>query len=241
MIVFVGDVHAMWEPFDSQILAEIPMKHPVIQVGDLGCHPSQAPTFCRDFDFVEGNHDYIPGLVAGTMAHPTGPIAVPLADGTTKLLGTGAIIRPPSILDADGRWRGRARYRPRGTIEVIDGRRVAFLGGAESIIDRAWRREYVDWWKEEAVRHEDVMRLLTYDGPKIDILVTHMPPDPMVQAVWGYASTYSQRAVDAAWRHLGRPTLVCGHNHPDTTVEWRDPDGVGGSIYCLPILGVIAL
>jgi hypothetical protein len=28
--------------------------------------------------------------------------------------------------------------------------------------------------------------------------------------------------------------------HPDELVTWRDPDGEGGTVHCLPILGVHA-
>jgi hypothetical protein len=240
MIIVVGDVHAEWELFDRNILQLTPPEVPIIQVGDLGAWPSQTPTFSRSFDFVEGNHDYIPGLVAGvapplvpaievdtwvedpdTLRHVNRPVAVPTHHRT--------ILDLPEMT-----WRGAARYRPRASVNMVDGKRVMFLGGAESIIDRYARTQDVDWWPEEALRHADVMQALDYSGPPIDLLVTHMPPNTMVRAIWGYASTYTQQAVEAVWEHLGRPRLVCGHMHPDQIIHWH-------GVTCLPILGITVI
>src|SRR6185312_13062278 len=40
-------------------------------------------------------------------------------------------------------------YVPRGAVLQLDARRVAFLGGGDSVIDRPQRCEGVDWWPEE--------------------------------------------------------------------------------------------
>jgi hypothetical protein len=238
-IIVVGDVHAEWALFDRNILQSVPPEVPVLQVGDLGCWPHQAPTFSRPFDFVEGNHDYIPGLVAG-VAPPLVPAIE--VDNWIEHPATLRVFNDPvtyptahqQVLDLPAMtWCG-ARYRPRGTVDVVDGRRVAFLGGAESVVDRRYRRQDLDWWPEEALRLEDVTPLLDYAGPKIDLLITHMPPNAMVKEVWGYASTYTQQAVEAVWEHLGRPRLICGHMHSQEPVHWEN-------VTCLPILGVVAV
>ena len=60
-------------------------------------------------------------------------------------------------------------FVPRGTVLELDGRRIAFLGGGNSIIDRAVRRNGVDWWPEEQVTLADVARFA--DAGTVDILV----------------------------------------------------------------------
>ncbi len=236
-MIIVGDVHAEFDLFNTMILSSIPPNVPVIQVGDLGAWPQFTPKFVRPFDWIGGNHEYQPGLTEG--AAPC-PIPAMETDVWVEDPNTGLVVRKTKVIDTttqpmlvDGLWHG-ARYRRRGEIDVIDGRRVAFLGGAESIVDRVTRKQYVDWWPEEAIRHEDVIKLLDYTGPPIDLLITHMPPNSMVRSVWGYSSTYSQKAVEAVWEYLGRPRLVCGHCHPSKPVHWNN-------VTCLPIMGVLSV
>jgi hypothetical protein len=101
-------------------------------------------------------------------------------------------------------------YVPRGAVLRLDARRVAFLGGGDSVIDRPQRCEGVDWWPEERVTAEDVARLVGA-GP-VDILVAHTPPAP-VYPLFGYRPDPSACEVERAWEMLGRPALVCGHLH----------------------------
>ena len=92
----------------------------------------------------------------------------------------------------------------------LDARRVAFLGGGDSVIDRSRRSEGVDWWQDEQVTGEHVARFAGA-GP-VDILVAHTPPAP-VYAVLGFRPDPSSCEVERAWDLLGRPTVVCGHLH----------------------------
>jgi len=101
-------------------------------------------------------------------------------------------------------------FVPRGTVLELDGRRIAFLGGGSSIIDRAVRRRGVDWWPEEQVTLADVAR---FDGAgKVDFLVSHTPP-AFVYHFFHLPPDPSALAVGQAWQILGRPQVVCGHLH----------------------------
>lgn len=184
MIAFIGDVHRAFDRLMRAVEALPPEVETVIQVGDLGLRPSDLA--------------------------PPGPCAVQLT-------------RPMYFIDGNHDYEPWFRkfgaptelapnliYVPRGTVLRLDSRRVAFLGGGDSVIDRSRRSEGVDWWPGEQVTGEHVARL-DAAGP-VDILVAHTPPAPMYP-FFGYRPDPSAREVERAWELLGRPTLVCGHLH----------------------------
>jgi hypothetical protein len=189
MIGFIGDVHRAFDRLAGAV-AKFPANVDVaIQVGDLGLHSD-------DLD-------------------PTGPGLPPLAH--TVYYVTGNHDHEPS-------YRGITRptemapnlvFVPRGTVLELDGRRIAFLGGGSSIIDRAVRRRGVDWWPEEQVTLADVAR---FDGAgRVDFLVSHTPP-AFVYHFFRLPPDPSALAVGQAWQILGRPQVVCGHMHQSREV-----------------------
>lgn len=102
-------------------------------------------------------------------------------------------------------------YVPRGTVMELDGRRIAFLGGADSP-DRHMRVEGRDWFREETISYSDMLKLPA--NAEVDLMVTHTPPAFAVSLMLGIRDVDpSARAVEAVWAGLGRPTLVCGHMH----------------------------
>lgn len=61
-------------------------------------------------------------------------------------------------------------YMPRGsTYDLPDGRKILFMGGADSI-DKHWRKVGYDWFPEEIITQKDIMNL---PDTKIDILISH--------------------------------------------------------------------
>jgi predicted phosphodiesterase len=61
-------------------------------------------------------------------------------------------------------------YMPRGsTYDLPDGRRILFMGGADSI-DKNYRKLGVDWFPEEVITQKDIYNL---PDTKIDILISH--------------------------------------------------------------------
>lgn len=104
-------------------------------------------------------------------------------------------------------------YCPRGTVLLLAGRRVAFLGGAETHSIAPHWVPGEDWWpEEEAIRPADAAPLLALPAGDIDLLITHTPPAAVI-ADHGGAPSVSARIVQDVWDHLGRPELVCGHMH----------------------------
>jgi Icc-related predicted phosphoesterase len=120
-------------------------------------------------------------------------------------------------------------FHPRGSVAEIDGRKVGFLGGAESVVGLEGRRGRFDYWPtREAVRNEDVVRLVRNAGGALDIIVTHSPPAEVLTAISHGCVTESSRLVQEAWESLGKPDLICGHIHEHYTL---------GSVEVLPYLG----
>lgn len=184
MIAFIGDVHREFGRLAGAV-AGLPAGVDIaVQVGDLGLHA----------DDLE----------------PTGPGVPPLARRVYYVTGNH---------DHEPSYRGITRptemapnlvFVPRGTVLELDGRRIAFLGGGSSVIDRAVRRVGVDWWPEEQVTMADVAR---FEGVgHVDFLVCHTPP-AFVYHFFQIPPDPSAVAVGRAWQMLGRPSVICGHMH----------------------------
>jgi predicted phosphodiesterase len=184
MIGFIGDVHRAFDRLAGAVAAFPANVDVAIQVGDLGLHSDDLS--------------------------PTGPGLPPLAHKVYYVTGNH---------DHEPSYRGITRptemasnlvFVPRGTVLELDGRRIAFLGGGSSVIDRAVRRYGVDWWPEEEVTLADVARF--GDVGKVDFLVSHTPP-AFVYHFFQLPPDPSALAVGQAWQILGRPQVVCGHLH----------------------------
>ena len=148
MIAFIGDVHREFNRLAGAV-AQLPAGVDVaIQVGDLGLH--------------------------GDDLGPTGP-------------GVPRLNRPVYYVtgnhDYEPSYRGITRptemapnlvFVPRGTVLELDGRRIAFLGGGDSVIDRA---RTARWCGLVAGRAGDYARCRSVRGVgRVDFLVCHTPP-----------------------------------------------------------------
>jgi predicted phosphodiesterase len=189
MIAFIGDVHRAFNRLAGMV-AELPAGvEAAIQVGDLGLH--------------------------GDDLGKTGCGVPPLARPVYYVTGNH---------DHEPSYRGITRptemapnlvYVPRGTVLELDGRRIAFLGGGDSVIDRAVRQDGVDWWPEERVTMKDVAQFERVG--RVDFLVCHTPPT-FVYHFFGFTPDPSAVAVGQAWQLLGRPQVICGHLHKSQKV-----------------------
>jgi hypothetical protein len=184
VIAFIGDVHRAFDRL-MRVVEQLPADIEIIvQVGDLGLRPSDlAPPHPGMLRLARPMY-----FIGGNHDH----------EPWFRDLGEPTELAPNLI------------YVPRGAVLRLDARRVAFLGGGDSVIDRPQRCEGVDWWPEERVTAEDVARFAGA-GP-VDILVAHTPPAP-VYPLFGYRPDPSACEVERAWELLGRPAVVCGHLH----------------------------
>jgi Calcineurin-like phosphoesterase superfamily domain len=184
MIAFIGDVHRAFDRLAGVVAALPAGVQAAIQVGDLGLHQDDlGPAISAIPNFARPIY-YVTGN------HDYEPCYRGLARPTEMA---------PNLV-----------YVPRGTVLELDGRRIAFLGGGDSVVDRAVRRAGVDWWPEERVTMEDVA---LFEGVgSVDFFVTHTPP-AFVYPLFHLSPDPSARAVERAWLMLGRPPVICGHLH----------------------------
>jgi Icc-related predicted phosphoesterase len=116
-------------------------------------------------------------------------------------------------------------YVPRGTVMEIDGRMIAFMGGAASI-DKATRlHEGWHWDQYENIDPSEVLRLFENAKDKtIDVLITHDTPTSVTKAhfddsakLWfGVGKDWHDHNMDVIqtiWDKLGNPQIYCGHMH----------------------------
>lgn len=201
MLVFIGDLHGNFAWF-PKIMEQVPEDATVIQVGDFGFWPDfRKEAWHKAWKklgrpnpiyVIDGNHEYHPMFVG--------------------------ITEPTEI------WKG-VIFVPRGTVLELDHvegtKRVGFMGGASSI-DYKYSTPGIDWFSEEGISTDDMLRM--NDVGSIDILVTHTPPNSVIQRNFdrrtlidfGLSPSWidpSAVAIDELWEKLGYPPLICGHMH----------------------------
>ena len=72
---------------------------------------------------------------------------------------------------------------PDGTIEIINGTKVMFIGGALSV-DKQWRTEGLDYWSDEELSYLQLQEFINlYEIEQPDIMVTHELPESMIDIV----------------------------------------------------------
>lgn len=77
-------------------------------------------------------------------------------------------------------------YMQRGSAYTLpDGRRILFMGGANSI-DKDMRTPGRDWFPEEQISQKDFEKALSHEPGKIDIFISHTCPRELVSelALW---------------------------------------------------------
>jgi hypothetical protein len=213
MLAFCGDWHGAFgdgidrvKPFVDEHNAT------VIQVGDFGYWPdSTYPEFPFPVYWIDGNHEYF--------ADPKPIFETFHRDAKRGWKVPVDELKPLLEYTEITELRENMFYVPRGTVLELDGYLIGFLGGADSV-DQIYRREGISWFREEAIRQQDINKLLdNVAGRKLDILVTHTPPDDLVSIALGFERfrnpkyAISSRAVQGVWEALERPYVFCGHLH----------------------------
>lgn len=204
MITVFGDVHGHI-PIFRDMIKKVPEDHTIIQVGDMGIWPNSIRQFELGF-----------------------PRPVYFIDGNHEFfpyLNGISEIREihPNLF-----------YVPRGTVTELDGRKILFLGGAESP-DKQWRTPGVSWFPEESITQADLYRI-PEDVETVDLMITHTPPYSVIHHLKGGDTpdhwNRSSKVVESVWTGLDKPPLVCGHMHFRKTV---------GVVEILPELGTLEI
>lgn len=203
MIGILGDIHAgfngLRRAHDRALAAGAVA---LIQVGDFGFYAG-APYKLNAFRF-------------------TLPIYV--IDGNHDNFAELREVKPGEIMT----YAHNVFYVSRGTLLVIDSKRIAFLGGAGSIDKDIRIKEGWLWQPDEQITAEDVRRACALPKP-IDLMITHCPPQATITKyfetpekimfktqAFGVAPDWSDPSalmVEKVWEELGKPPLICGHMH----------------------------
>jgi predicted phosphodiesterase len=116
-------------------------------------------------------------------------------------------------------------YIPRGTVMEIDGRTIAFMGGAASI-DKKWRlADGLHWDENELISNEQYARMRDNAEDKtIDMFITHCPPNSVIEEHFDRFAKLqfdvgldwedpTQKQIEELWHALGTPMVYSGHMH----------------------------
>lgn len=203
MILLLGDIHG-----DVQVLkratkiAEEVGASAVIQVGDFGLMPGKLEgdfyTVCKD-----------------------SPIPIYFIEGNHD-----DCTRWIKYNEVTNVWRdANLWYIPRGTVMELDGRTIAFMGGAASIDKDIRLREGWHWDKNELLSENHINTLLTNaQGKTVDMFITHCPPDSVIQEHFDNSAKLwfgvgldwtdpTQKQIEDMWHALGTPMIYSGHMH----------------------------
>ena len=194
-ICIMGDVEGDWKTMMEIINEDQPDM--VLQVGDFGYWPDRPEyKYSRQIRknkvpiyFCDGNHEDHKNL--GKLCKQRG--------------SPGPIAVGPNIF-----------YMPRGSVlNLPDGRKVLFMGGAESV-DKRQRTPGYDWFKQELILPEDLANLPDEDT-KVDIVISHTCPLEFQIVPDIYADIFASdpcRAMLSQVLHKFQPELwYFGHFH----------------------------
>lgn len=123
-------------------------------------------------------------------------------------------------------WDDRELYYiPRGTVIEIDGRTIAFMGGAASIDKKMRLENGMHWDINENINDEQIASLLkNVENKQIDMFFTHCPPhsvirdnfNPSWKLYFGVSIDWTdpnQHILEELWHKLGTPDVYSGHMH----------------------------
>lgn len=136
-------------------------------------------------------------------------------------------------------------YIPRGSVLELDGRTIAFMGGAASI-DKATRLvNNWHWVESENINQEEIDRLReNIKGRQIDIFISHCPPgsvidqhfNPYDKLRFGVPIDWTdpnQLVIESLWKEMGYPAIYSGHMHRSVRSFRRDVNGIALGSYTI--------
>lgn len=224
--LILGDIHCFWSLVNS--LIEKLRPDLILQLGDFGYFPKSDDLYdpCKHLvlgksvvRFIDGNHEDHDALSKFRGENPT---AHELCPGLF--------------------------YQERGSfLDLPDGRRVLFIGGADSI-DKDQRTQGFDWFPEEIITGEDLARL---PHGKVDIVCSHTSPsrfgvrESYIKRQGGftdYEKDPSEDALDYAFERYRPKLWFFAHWHAKMSGEtdgcrWYGLDCAGGHRYSYLWLG----
>lgn len=201
MIVLIGDVHGEFDIL-KELVNKVPEDAKILQVGDFGFWPYLAEKWyhtaiARHIYFIDGNHDYLPGLPADqNKIYEVWPHLHYVPRGHVLNWDDKQILCIGGAKSLDRAWR------PFNSSQ----------GG---------------WFEEEQISDLEANQAVAnaIDAGGIHFMVTHTPPDTFIRAnfndqllrEFGHRPekwiNESGLQIDKVWNALGNPPLYCGHMH----------------------------
>jgi len=165
-VIVIGDTHGKWKILNHILKHHKDEYDLIIQCGDFGFWPTlknidngtyglgSINTQGKPLYFIDGNHEHHNHL-----------------DTLTDEFGKES---PINVY-------GDIFYIPRGCVFEINGKKIMGVGGAYSI-DKIYRIENRDWFKQEVPSYEEEHRILSYKG-QLDYLISHTIPHRCVEYI----------------------------------------------------------
>lgn len=206
MIALIGDLHGDFAVIET--LSEYVLEDTIfIQLGDFGFYHrvlENWPATKFPVYVIDGNHEDHEYIRNELLA------SVPLHQNVVEI--------KPNLF-----------YVRRGSVVEIDGKRIGFLGGAESVDKYSRLRNGWHWSALESVTDADADRMIA-NGKAVDMLVTHTPPSSVTHAMvgpihkhrWGLPHDWTDESaarVQRVWDALDRPPIYSGHLHCSGVVD----------------------
>lgn len=228
MIHFMGDIHGKFEIVNEYITSYTNKGDTVIIAGDFGYWNrsyllnwmKEQLKICQENNvivrFIDGNHEDFPALLEISKGNRHSAIKV-----------------MPNVF-----------YQQRGSLEIIEGKRVFFVGGAKSVDWRSRVEGETVFTELEVLKKSD----LPAEIPKCDIVVSHTIPTSIKKIVhdaclgvfgivhgWDYSEDESCKTLQYVRSHCienGLPLLiwVSGHFHLNKAISDYNPE-TNTSIY----------
>lgn len=208
MLYITGDTHGKYNDFINRIRGYKPTKcDTVIICGDFGfVWDDPRHSFLLDkltavpfnIAFIDGNHEDFTRLNAYPVEKWNGGKVHRIAPNIVHLM--------------------------RGQIFTIEGKTFFTMGGAYSI-DKALRKEGVNWWAEELPNNDDyrtARETLEKCGYKVDYVITHTVPESVIYYIGHVPDSHDAELTgyfEWLYRKLEFKKWFAGHFHVNRLVR----------------------
>lgn len=212
MIIVAGDFHGVWSKV-NQLIAKKPNIELIFQLGDFGWWPkfhnlpvvtseSLYGTRVKSWDqfglknnnvriyWIKGNHED--------------------QESIDELVKENKLEVMPNVF-----------HQPCGSTTVLlDGRRILFIGGADSV-DKKLRTPGHDWFPQEAISYKTIDSL---PDEKIDIVMSHTAPKyfEIIHDNEEEGLLNSRAALDYVFDKYQPSRWYCGHFHTFKEGRYKD-------------------
>lgn len=192
LIHFYGDVHGMFKEFTNYVNTK-PKPDYCIQVGDFGTIQFDNNKDKEYLKKLKTPVDFIDGNHEGFNLIPT--------------------------FNKKYSKKYNINHISRGTVSNINGYKILFIGGAESI-DKTSRTWGVDWFQEESITYSQIDNILQ-NNKKIDIIVSHTCPSEFEIVKYNYNEP-SRKLLSVLLEEYKPCLWIFGHFHEKKISNYKD-------------------